>query len=114
MDNFNNKDNLFNTSILCSSSNEQVKSSLFMKHDIFMFAFRNILFLLTGVLVFLAFLVMGIFTYLSFSMVLLPDLLLRVNFIPMLCVILAYVGYGLGYNIVPGILAAELTPVEIR
>jgi len=75
---------------------------------------RNILFLLTGVLVFLAFLVMGIFTYLSFSMVLLPELLLKVNFIPMLCVILAYVGYGLGYNIVPGILAAELTPVEIR
>merc|ERR1719483_1048176 len=58
---------------------------------------RKTLFLITGSLVFMAFLFMGIFTFLS-----------------MVCVIIAYAGYGMGYNVIPNLLAAELIPVEIR
>ena len=32
----------------------------------------------------------------------------------MVCVILAYTGYGLGYGVIPCLIAAELMSVEIR
>ena len=69
---------------------------------------------MTGTLVCLAFIIMGVFTFLSSSSILPPSLVSSLNFIPMACVILAYTGYGLGYNVIPNIVAAEVMPVEIR
>jgi len=34
--------------------------------------------------------------------------------IPMICVILAYTGYGLGYGVIPSLVAAEMMPVDVR
>merc|ERR1711892_1371153 len=75
---------------------------------------RKSLFLMTGTLVCLAFIIMGVFTFLSSSSILSPSWVSSLNFIPMACVILAYTGYGLGYNVIPNIVAAEVMPVEIR
>ena len=36
------------------------------------------------------------------------------NFIPMAMVIVAYIGYGLGFGVIPSLLAAESMPVNIR
>ena len=38
----------------------------------------------------------------------------QINFIPMVSVILAYVGYGLGYGVIPSLIAAETMPVDVR
>ena len=62
----------------------------------------------------MAFLLMGLFTFLSSSSILSPYLISSLNFIPMVCVILAYTGYGLGYSVIPNLVAAEIMPVEIR
>ena len=75
---------------------------------------RRSLFLMTGSLVCIAFLMMGVFTFLSSSSSLSPFLISSLNFIPMACVILAYTGYGLGYSVIPNMVAAEVMPVEIR
>lgn len=75
---------------------------------------RRSLFLMTGSLVCMAFLMMGVFTFLSSSSTLSPFLISSLNFIPMACVILAYTGYGLGYSVIPNMVAAEVMPVEIR
>jgi len=75
---------------------------------------RKSLFLVTGSLVCMAFLLMGLFTFLSSSSILSPYLISSLNFIPMVCVILAYTGYGLGYSVIPNLVAAEIMPVEIR
>ena len=69
---------------------------------------------MTGSLVCMAFLLMGVFTFLSSSSSLSPFLISRLNVIPMTCVILAYTGYGLGYSVIPNMVAAEVMPVEIR
>ena len=75
---------------------------------------RKTLFLLTGSLVFISFLLMALFTYISSQELVSPELVTQLNFIPMVCVILAYTGYGLGYGVIPSLIAAELMPVEIR
>ena len=38
----------------------------------------------------------------------------KMNFVPMVCVIVAYVGYGLGYGVIPSLMAAEAMPVDVR
>ena len=38
----------------------------------------------------------------------------QINFIPMVSVIVAYVGYGLGYGVIPSLIAAETMPVDVR
>jgi len=75
---------------------------------------RKPLFLITGILVCISFLIMGLFTFLSTSSLLPSPLVSQLSWVPMVCVILAYSGYGLGYSVIPGILAAEIMPVEIR
>ena len=75
---------------------------------------RKTLFLLTGSLVFISFLLMALFTYNSSQELVSPELITQLNLIPMVCVILAYTGYGLGYGVIPSLIAAELMPVEIR
>lgn len=57
---------------------------------------------------------MGLFTFLSTSSLLPSSLVSQLSWVPMVCVILAYSGYGLGYSVIPGILSAEIMPVEIR
>ena len=57
---------------------------------------------------------MALFTYYSSKELVSPELITQLNFIPMVCVILAYTGYGLGYGVIPSLIAAELMPVEIR
>jgi len=75
---------------------------------------RKTLFILTGFLVFISFLLMALFTYISSKELVSPELITTFNSIPMLCVIVAYVGYGLGYGVIPSLIAAEMMPVEIR
>merc|ERR1712013_501376 len=75
---------------------------------------RKPLFLITGILVCFSFLIMGLFTFLSTSSLLPSSLVSQLSWVPMVCVILAYSGYGLGYSVIPGILSAEIMPVEIR
>ena len=69
---------------------------------------------MTGSLVFISFLLMALFTYICSQELVSPELVTQLNFIPMVCVILAYTGYGLGYGVIPSLIAAELMPVEIR
>ena len=38
----------------------------------------------------------------------------QINFIPMVSVILAYFGVGLGFLVIPVLIAAESLPVEVR
>ena len=38
----------------------------------------------------------------------------QINFLPMGSVILAYVGVGLGFLVIPVLIAAETIPVEVR
>ena len=57
---------------------------------------------------------MALFTYICSQELVSPELVTQLNFIPMVCVILAYTGYGLGYGVIPSLIAAELMPVEIR
>ena len=38
----------------------------------------------------------------------------QINFLPMVSVILAYVGVGLGFLVIPVLIAAETIPVEVR
>merc|ERR1712106_77167 len=75
---------------------------------------RKTLFILTGFLVFISFLLMALFTYISNKELVSPELITTFNSIPMLCVIVAYMGYGLGYGVIPSLIAAEMMPVEIR
>ena len=57
---------------------------------------------------------MALFTYCSSQNLFTPELLAKFNFVPMFCVIVAYIGYGLGYGVIPSLIAAEMMPVEIR
>ena len=38
----------------------------------------------------------------------------HLDFIPMVMIIVAYMGFGLGFGVIPGLLAAERTPIQIR
>jgi hypothetical protein len=62
----------------------------------------------------LSFLALGLFTHLASSGALSPATAATLNFVPMAMVILAYTGYGLGFGVVPSLLAAESTPVTVR
>jgi len=75
---------------------------------------RKTLFLLTGFLVFISFFLMALFIYISSQGIFSPELITKINFVPMVCVIVAYVGFGLGYGVIPSLIAAEMMPVEIR
>ena len=78
--------------------------------------FRKGIFLTTAVIICLSFLTVGVFAQLSHANVLPLDLVAHLNFIPMAMVILAYIGYGLGFGVIPSLLAAESIsiPVNIR
>ena len=76
--------------------------------------FRKGIFLTTAVIICLSFLTVGVFARLSHANLLPLDLVAHLNFIPMAMVILAYIGYGLGFGVIPSLLAAETIPVHIR
>ena len=38
----------------------------------------------------------------------------KTNFIPMVCIIIAYIGHGLGYGVIPSLIAAEMVPIQFR
>merc|ERR1712241_1574530 len=71
---------------------------------------RKKLFIATACLVLVAFLAMALFTFIS-KMFNMP---VELTCIPMICVILAYTGYGLGYGVIPSLVAAEMMPVDVR
>lgn len=75
---------------------------------------RKFLFATTSTLIFLSFTSMSVYTLLDTNHHLSPALSESLNFVPMISIILAYVGYGLGYGVIPSLLAAELMPVPVR
>ena len=79
-----------------------------------LFSFRKGLFLGTSVIICLSFLTVGIFLRLRNEGLIPKHLLAHFDFIPMLMIIVAYMGFGLGFGVIPGLLAAERTPVQIR
>ena len=72
------------------------------------------MFLCTSLLVFVAFVSMSVFTMVVDKGWLDESITTQINFIPMVSVILAYVGYGLGYGVIPSLIAAETMPVDVR
>ena len=76
--------------------------------------FRRSLFLYTSLLIFLSFTTMSIYLLLDNWNILDEDVRNKTNFIPMICVIMAYVGFGLGYGVLPSLIAAETVPVKFR
>ena len=78
------------------------------------FSFRKGLFLGTSVIICLSFLTVGIFLRLRNEGLIPKYLVAHFEFIPMVMIIVAYMGYGFGFGVIPGLLAAERTPVQIR
>ena len=76
--------------------------------------FRKGIFLTTAVIICLSYLITGVFLKLSINGLIPANMATQLNFIPMAMVILAYMGHGLGFGVVPGLLAAETIPVNIR
>ena len=76
--------------------------------------FRRRLFVCTGMLVFMAFASLSVFTLVEDKGWLDESVIKQINFIPMVSVILAYVGVGLGFLVIPVLIAAETIPVEVR
>ena len=72
------------------------------------------MFLFTSLLVLVAFVSMSVFTLVVDKGWLDESITTQINFIPMVSVILAYVGYGLGYGVIPSLIAAETMPVDVR
>ena len=72
------------------------------------------MFLCTSMLVLVAFLSMSVFTLVVDKGWLDESIATQINFIPMVSVIVAYVGYGLGYGVIPSLIAAETMPVDVR
>ena len=72
------------------------------------------MFACTSALIFLSFTSMSVYTLLDTNHHLSPALSQSLNFVPMISIILAYVGFGLGYGVIPSLLAAELMPVPVR
>ena len=72
------------------------------------------MFLFTSVLVLVAFGSMSVFTLVVDKGWLDESITTQINFIPMVSVIVAYVGYGLGYGVIPSLIAAETMPVDVR
>ena len=75
---------------------------------------RRRLFLCTSILVLVAFSSMSVFTLVVDQGWLDESITTQINFIPMVSVIVAYVGYGLGYGVIPSLIAAETMPVDVR
>ena len=75
---------------------------------------RRRLFISTGTLVFMAFASLSMFTQLVDKGWLDEAISRQINFLPMVSVILAYVGAGLGFLVIPVLIAAETIPVEVR
>ena len=88
--------------------------SLSFSLKITLFSFRKGLFLGTSVIICLSFLTVGIFLGLRNKGLIPKYLVAHFDFIPMLMIIVAYMGYGFGFGVIPGLLAAERTPVQIR
>ena len=76
--------------------------------------FRRSLFLYTSLLIFLSFTIMSVYLYLDYGNMFDEGIRNKINFIPMICVIMAYVGFGLGYGVLPSLIAAETVPVKFR
>ena len=72
------------------------------------------MFLCTSILVLVAFVAMSLFTLVVDQGWLDESITTQINFIPMVSVIVAYVGYGLGYGVIPSLIAAETMPVDVR
>ena len=64
------------------------------------------MFLSTALIICLSFLTVGLCARLNLDG--------HLNFIPMAMVVLAYVGYGLGFGVIPSLIAAESIPVNVR
>ena len=65
-------------------------------------------------LVFMAFASLSVFTLVEDKGWLNESVIKQINFIPMVSVIVAYVGVGLGFLVIPVLIAAETIPVEVR
>ena len=70
--------------------------------------------LCTSLLVFFSFMSMSVYTLVVDMVPMEEDIINKINFIPMTCVIVAYIGYGLGYGVIPSLMAAEMMPVDVR
>ena len=68
----------------------------------------------TSVIICLSYLTLGVFLKLSNNGMIPVDMETQLTFIPMAMIILAYMGLGFGFNVIPGLLAAEKIPVNIR
>ena len=75
---------------------------------------RRRLFVCTGTLVFMAFASLSAFTLVVDQGWVDEDITRQINFLPMVSVILVYVGVGLGFLVIPVLIAAETIPVEVR
>jgi len=75
---------------------------------------RRTILLLTGIMILVAFLVMAFYTLVREEYSLVEPGNTVVDSIPMFCVVLAYLGYGLGFGVLPSLIAAEIIPVKIR
>ena len=64
------------------------------------------MFLSTALIICLSFLTVGLCARLNLDG--------HFNFIPMVMVVIAYVGYGLGFGVIPSLIAAESIPVNVR
>ena len=82
--------------------------------QILSFVSRKVLLLTTAGLICLAFFTVGIYMFLYNSDTIPKHLHDSLNFLPMSMVILAYMGYGLGFGVIPSLLAAEMMPVNVR
>ena len=75
---------------------------------------RRRLFVCTGMLVFMAFASLSVFSLVVDQGWLDEAITRQINFLPMVSVILVYVGVGLGFLVIPALIAAETIPVEVR
>ena len=75
---------------------------------------RRRLFVCTGMLVFMAFASLSVFSLVVDQGWLDEAITRQINFLPMVSVILVYVGVGLGFLVIPVLIAAETIPVEVR
>ena len=100
--------------LLFPSQIQPVRVCPYLKKITFLKKFRKGLLLATSVIICLSYLTVGVFLKLSFNGLISEDMATQLNFIPMAMVILAYMGLGLGFGVIPGLLAAEKMPVNNR
>ena len=68
----------------------------------------------TAITICLSYLTLGVFLHMSDSGLIPVNMAAKLNFIPMVMIIFAYAGLGLGFGVILGLLAAERIPVNIR